>query len=217
VQITNLGKVSAWLYYSPYDIHAWYKNFSRLFNTADTRLDNHAIAWAIGDVPSFDWGYIPKNLADECADFATSMRTRGVTVSQAAPYCVAALKCLDNEEVKKNPFAIPMRDLKYDILRIGQAVKLIDTMFAQWGKGAIWETLPYRIKYGVGEELVPFCRLPGIGAKRAKKIWDLGLHSLVEVSRPENTERLTSIMQPAMVARLQHAAKKILRTDAQVS
>lgn len=217
IHITNLGKVSAWLYYSPYDVNAWHRNFGTLFSTPNARIDNTALAWAFADVPSFDWGYIPKNLVPECSNFMHTMKLRGIHISQSAPFCVAALKCLENENVKDNPFSIPMRALKYDAQRIAQAIKLIDTMYAKWNKTELLTTLPYRIKYGVTEELVPFCRLPGIGGKKAKKIWDLGLRSLLEVSQTANTRKLTTIFQPATVKRLQSAAKKLVREVAQAN
>lgn len=215
IQITNLGKVSAWLYFSPYDVHAWFKNFKQLFETDNARLDNKAIAWAFADIPSNDWGYIPKNIERDCVTFMHEMLGRGIRVSQSAPFCVAALKCLENENTKDNPFSIPMRALKYDAQRMAQAIKLIDTMYALWGKADLWTTLPYRVKYGVTEELVPFCRLPGIGGKKAKKLWDLGMRSLLDIAQTKNTKKLTTIFQPTTVTRLQNAAKKLVRDTAQ--
>lgn len=214
MQISNLGKVSAWLYYSPYDVHAWYRNFGTLFSQ-DSRIDNHAIAWAFGDIPGFDWGYIPRNMEHDCSDFARIMGQRNIKVSQSAPFCVATLKCLENEDTKNNLFGIPMRALKYDALRMANAISLIDSMYSHWNKSDFWITLPYRVKYGVTDELVPFCRLPGIGGKHAKKLWDLGMRSLLDIAKTSNTRKLTTIFQPARVQRLQAAAKKIVRADAQ--
>src|SRR3972149_254709 len=33
--LTGLGKVSGWLYFSPYDVYHWFKNFDQLFGTRD--------------------------------------------------------------------------------------------------------------------------------------------------------------------------------------
>ena len=52
-ELTDLGRVSAWLYYDPWTVAAWATNFDWLFANELDR-DSEAIGVAIGNVPAYD-------------------------------------------------------------------------------------------------------------------------------------------------------------------
>lgn len=200
LSITGLGRVPAMMYFSPYDVSAWFKNFSRILlsegsvpldlNQKIVEMDDMTLAWALGDIPTQDWGYIPKEAKSAVDDFRWKLRNRGVQVSGAAPFCVAAYNLLKGIDPKETPVAQQMRAIKYDIERVTQALGLVDQGYAKWGKEGIWATLPQRIMYGIPEELIPLTKLPGIGGKRARKLWECGIKSLEDVANPDNKNRI---------------------------
>ena len=226
LSITGLGKVSAWLYFSPYNVYAWYKNFGRIFEDPLQRqtreaanpdyhqnrstlveLTDETLAWAIADIPSNDLGYIRKDLQDECNDWKWTLRNRGVIPTNALPSVIGAFHCLAN--IDDNKFSPFKRATIYDIDRQCQALALIDGMHAKWNKEKLWKTLPLRIKYGISEELIGLVRIPGIGGVRAKKLWDAGFRTIADVANPERKNRMKTILK-INVNQIQSAAKKLL-------
>ena len=233
LSITGLGKVPAWLYFSPYDVSAWYTNFSKLFPKEETQeqkntnhlaktigfipneLDDLTLAWALGDVPTNSWGYVPKECKSAADDFRWKLRNRGVQVSDAVPFCIAAYNLLKGSDPKDTPVPQQMRSIKYDVERVTQALSLIDSQYAKWGKDGLWTTLPQRIMYGIPEELIPLTKLPGIGGKRARKLWENGIKSLEDVANPENKNRILAAgFANETCLRLQRRAKALVKEAA---
>lgn len=142
--ITNLGKVSAWLYYSPYDVYDWYKNFKKIFDE-NIELDDLTLAWALTDIESNNMGYIPKDIAGECEDFRWRLKNRNITASDAIPNTVAAFSALTGKKEKQGLLIALSRNLIFDIDRIKQALSLIDTRHAKWDKEELWNIFPLGI------------------------------------------------------------------------
>jgi replicative superfamily II helicase len=237
--LTGLGKVSGWLYYSPYDVYHWHKNWNQLFGTPKTNdvcpvcklpniiteprvccgycgwsytkplVDDISISWALTDIPSNDWGYIPKEINDLAEEMKWKLRNRGILASDAIHFSIAAHKLLNGEELE-GVLKAHGRTIKYDIQRIVQALKLIDSMHGRWGKDDFWKILPIRISYGIPESMIELVSLPGIGGVKARKLFDKGVHSLQDII--EKTEVLKSMFVPTFVKKLQNDARKIITT-----
>ena len=206
LQITGLGRVSAWLYFSPYDVYSWYKNFNKIFETGVS--DDVVISWALADIPSNDFGYIRKDLKRECDNWRYNLNNQGIYPTNALPSVIGAYNALFAQDHKG--FDAYKRNIIFDIDRRCQALKLIDN-YAIWEKLELWETLPLRIKYGVSEKMVDLVRLPGIGKIRAKKLWDAGFKTLKNIA-PENKKiELLRIFKPDIVKKIQKAAKNLLK------
>jgi len=206
--ITNLGKVSAWLYFDPYDVFAWFKNFGKVF--AGER-DDLTMAWAIGDIPSNDPGYIGKDIQKDAEEIRWALRNRGIQCSNAVGTVIGIYHSLMGMDMKEDEGIIRAvrRGIIFDIDRITYALSLMDGMYAKWGKETIWQTLPQRIKYGIGEELLELVRLPGIGGMRAKKLYEKGFKSLKDIA--EGDKRLMATMFPVKtVLKLQQDAQQLL-------
>lgn len=204
--LTGLGKVSGWLYFSPYVVHSWHKNFNQIF-TSGHEIDDLELAWCITDTPDRDFGYIPKDLAPEVEDLKWKLRNRGISASDAIVATLGAYKSLEGMEMEGQVKTLA-RTLKYDINRIVQALGLIDTMHAQWGKKELWDTLVPRIQYGIPAEMTPLVRLTGIGGARARKLWEAGIHRLQEVV--DKPDILKKIFQPAFAQKLRAEARQLL-------
>lgn len=206
--ITNLGKVSAWLYYSPYDVYAWYRNFSKI---QGQNREDLLLAWAIGDIPSNDPGWIGKDIQADVDEIKWSLRNRGIQCSNAAGTVLAiyhALKGIDQEN-ENGMIKTLRRGIIFDIDRIIQALSLIDGMYAKWNRESLWQTLPMRIKYGIGEELLELIKLPGIGGKRAKKLYDKGFCTLKDIIEGDRKE-LATLFPVNIVLKLQKDAERLL-------
>lgn len=205
LNITGLGKVSAWLYFSPYDVHAWHRNFGRIFS--DVELSDETLAWAIADIPSNDLGYIRKDLQSQCEDWKWMLKNRGINATAALPSVIGAYNCLTGND--DSLFSSFKRSIIYDISRQNQAFELMDGMHAKWGKEKFWKTLPARVKYGIPEELAELVRLPGIGGIRAKKLWEAGFQSIADIADPARRGELKKALGVSINA-IQSAAKKML-------
>lgn len=193
---TGLGNTSAWLYYSPYDIYDWYKNFKILLQKKPN--DDLVLAWAIADTANNDT-YITKHWEDESARYMSMLKLQGLPIRRNTTMSViAAHRCLTGEK-GSNGIKPIMRTIKYDIDRNAQALKMIDTNHAGWNSD-LWDTLPLRIKYGVGIEAMELVKIPGIGGVRAKKLMDKGIFSKEDLLK--NKEKLTKIFTPVFAKKL---------------
>ena len=148
---------------------------------------------------------------DICDEWAWILRNRGIIATQALPSVIGAYNCLTD---RKDPLIDPLkRTIIFDIDRQCQAFSLIDGMYAKWEKENFWKILPYRIKYGVPEEMIDLVKIPGIGAKRARKLWDRGFKSLAEVADFDRKKELLMIFKPNMVSKVQEAARKLIEKE----
>ena len=207
--LTGLGRVSSWLYYSPYDVYGWFKNFKQIFGM--TEVDDLSLAWALTDIPTNDWGYIPKEVAGEADEVAWKLRNRGIQPSPAVHVSLAAYKCLRGEDLGAGTLKATARGLRYDMRRINQALELIDSMYAKWEKKELWKIFPTRIQYGIPEEMVELVKIPGIGGVKARKMWDKGIRSLSDVL--EKPEAMKALFTPTTIKKIQNDVRNIKQYD----
>lgn len=191
--ITGLGKVSAWLYYSPYDIYAWYNNFNKYLGTYGA--DDMLLCWALGDVPSNDWGYVPRDLQSQWNKWSWSLRQHGINASNAVCSSIAAFNCLGGQS-PEGTLAQLMRSVRFDIRRISQAIWLIDSMFAKWDKKELWNSLPQRITYGISEDMVELVKIDGIGGVKAKRLYRRGIRGLADLAAQGNQHIVRQVARP---------------------
>ena len=208
---TNLGNISGWLYFSPYDIAAWHENFQAYF-TRPSDSDPLCLAWAFAHIPSFDLGYCPKDLDGTYrrmqAELAATARHLEIGNTAAVAGAFAAVTATDPPS---GAAAQAKRALLYDLNRMLHAIRLIDKKEAQWG--ADWKVISARMKYGIGPELVPLVTIPGVGGKRAKKLFDKGIKTPKQVASPTGKRKMLRIFTPAVVRKIHLAAKKLIREE----
>ena len=184
-KITNLGKVSALMYFSPYDIYYWYKNFSSVFNE-NIDLDDHVLSWCIGDIPSNDMGYIPKNLQNKVSTFISIIKGRGIgRISDAVLSSVAVNYKFSGSKSGEPQLEAIGRGVSFDIRRQVTAMSMIDNMYANWGVKELWDVLPSRVIYGVSSEMISLVGISGVGAVRAKRLWAAGIKNVNDVAKTD--------------------------------
>ena len=68
--------------------------------------------------------------------------------------------------------------------------------------------LPTRIRYGIPAEMVELVSIPGVGAARAKKLWDHDLRTIKNVVDADQ-DLMFKIFNPSMAKKIVEAAKEI--------
>jgi len=180
-KLTGLGRVSAWLYYDPWTVADWYVNFRVYFereNELGTLTKEEGMAICLANVPSYDMGYVLRDWESDISRLANKACRVFPKFRAGCGVMMLALDAmLSDGEVPKdlNTF---YRQISWDMSRIVQALKLIDSQHGLWGRQEWFEVLRLRVQYGVPEELVGLCKIKGIGGVRAKKLADSGIKSL---------------------------------------
>jgi helicase len=177
--VTKLGKVAAYLYYSPYTIAGWYFNFNRLF--AEDRLDDYSISWALSNIPDNSDNFAGRDMQDLVKGFVTSCRNRNLVISEAcASIGVLFHGCLSfSEEIAEHQ----KRQVKFDSERMCSALEMIDKMYSHWNKFEFWNRLQLRIEYEITNEQTELCLLKGIGGVRVRKLFEEGIKTISDFKR----------------------------------
>lgn len=184
IEATPLGRVAAHLYFSPFDAAWWAGAFRRLAEQGLTR-DDMAIAWAVGEAPSFRRGdYIAKDLKDEHARFADNLSTLGIPDTEPTTKTMALWYHLRGIE-PPDALRPVLRGFQRDAGRVSQAISQIDRRVLRVLGTIYCELLGIRFAYGVNWEAADICRLPGIGPKRAEQLLGLGIRSIAQVVENE--------------------------------
>ncbi len=184
IEATPLGRVAAHLYFSPFDAAWWAGAFRRLAEQGLTR-DDMAIAWAVGEAPSFRRGdYIAKDLKDEHARFADNLSTLGIPDTEPTTKTMALWYHLRGIE-PPDALRPVLRGFQRDAGRVSQAISQIDRRVLRVLGTIYCELLGIRVAYGVNWEAADICRLPGIGPKRAEQLLGLGIRSIAQVVENE--------------------------------
>lgn len=172
--VTGLGKVSANMYYSPFDIFAWYMNFFKLFAN-NYEVNATTLAWALGNIDTYDIGYIPQSAQIEAQKYESRLRMMNLTSGNTAYICSAFYHLLNGTEDFPAGLFLYKRQAQADFDRTIIALKMIDYSYGRWKKEELWEQLKWQIKYGVKGHLLELVQLPQIGAVRAKRLYDGGI------------------------------------------
>jgi replicative superfamily II helicase len=207
--VTGLGKVSSWLYFSPYDVYCWYTNFESIYN-GDTPLDDLSLAWALTDTPSNNPGYVVSSMKNTAEDWRFRLKNRGIHCSDAILSVIAAYEQLTGQtNGVGGAVNVLKRGIIFDIDRVKQALSLIDGLHAKWNQDKLWEVLSPRIKYGVPLEMIDLVRVPSIGGARARKLWDQGIQSPEDIVKTD-MPTLKSILGANVASKAKIGAAKMM-------
>ncbi len=182
---TMLGKVSSWLYFSPFDIADWAGHLRWLVEKDRTR-DDDCLAWAIGHIKtSFDEDYIPRDVDREVGKLSAALAQKRVEpYFRMSTLQVAAWASLKG--IHLNGIGGAQRGLQHDAPRVAQAFELIDKYVVR-ALGSTWcKQVALRLRYGCGWDEADLCRLPGVGGVRAKALVRAGLRSVADVAMKPN-------------------------------
>jgi len=174
-RVTKLGKVAAYLYYSPYSIAGWYFNFNKIFSD-NKKIDDYAISWALSNITDNNENFAGKDMQPIIREFVMSCRNKGYIISDScASIGVLFYGCLTfSDEIGEHQ----KRQVKFDSERMCTALDMIDKMYAHWNRSEFWKKLQLRIEYEITEEQTELCMLKGIGGVRVRKLFDEGIKSI---------------------------------------
>lgn len=185
-KVTMLGRVASWLYFSPFDISDWAKNFRRL-EYLGKQKDPTCLAWALGSINTRYKGWIPGDLKKASAEFIMELKSKGIEIKTTNTDCIAyeyAIRGYNHKSVKH-----VIRGLRHDSDRVLQALKLIDNFYLKLYSPEYFERLRARVSYGCSWEEASLCSLPNVGAKRAEALMEGGVTSLEDVTRKKGRVR----------------------------
>lgn len=194
---TEVGKACTYFYLRPDMLKDLMENWNKIFEMKIegndfvlTRALSRLRMYDEMIVSKADKGYIDGYLrASKAMESTFGGSTEGqAKVGMAYLNMFKGIKGVEVKDGKKlmNPLVSLQRGLQNDIDRIFQAMMYIDAKYTHWGRGTYWNGMAIRIKYGVGPELVDLCRLEGIGGGYAKKLYDAGIRTPIELVTKRN-------------------------------
>lgn len=171
-EVTSVGKVSSMLYYSPFDVADLRRNFKYLFSNG-LESNDLAVAMALGNVDSVRSGFVSRAEKEEMDVFASKVRKAfGDQIDSTIKGAYAYYALMHGMPL--GPFTSMARGLQMDFDRLASVLNLLDSMAAKWNKSQFFRELSMRVTYGVGPELVEFCKVPNIGKTRAERLYAAG-------------------------------------------
>lgn len=191
--VTSVGKIASLFYYSPFDVSDLKRNFEQLFNE-HKQDDDTWLAIALANIDTHKIGIVSRNEREEMSLFANQVRTKypGVVLDPCAKVAYVYNQLLHG--VSNPVFASLTRTLQFDFPRLNQVLQSIDGFTGKWAKKDWFRELQLRISYGVKGPMVVLCSLPNIGKVRATKLWNAGIHSLLDVVvDPARVKKLTGL------------------------
>ncbi len=186
---TGIGKMAAWYYYSPEMVSFVVRGLSAYSGKSDVVL-----SWILGRAYLFNKG---GNLYHTSVDFTryvdelkikTSGNERLLRMSPPAfnnaVYAYGFYLWLNELfESAGTEMTAVIREILQDVQRLAQ---LLDTVADFYGKtlgGPRIKKLAYRLRYGIRSELYELCQLKGIGAKRARLLYNSGFKTVEDIKR----------------------------------
>lgn len=180
---TPIGKISSWFYYSPFTVALLKSNFQGHIG------DDIDLAWAIG---SAMWENVASTNIDYYEDMLylkEKLRSRYKMPLKKDEISIYAIYLLLKGEHEKRPEMLNVvRGFQADISRLASALKALGSFYDIEHD---FDELAIRLQYGIDSELVPLCKLQGIGVTRAKKLASAGIKSYSDILRKgEETSKI---------------------------
>ncbi len=176
---TPIGKIASWFYYSPFTIAYLKANFQGVI------MDDVDLAWAIGSAMYENTPCTNIDYYEDMFYLEEALRRKEKFSSERrlffkreiiSTYIVYLL--LRGEQKKRPELITTIRSFQADIPRLTSALKALGSFYKI---DYDFDELAIRLQYGVSSELVPLCKLQGIGAIRAKKLLDAGIKSYSDI------------------------------------
>jgi replicative superfamily II helicase len=208
LKVTNMGMVSALMYYSPYDVYGWYRNFDQLYKK--NLHSDQLMAWALADIPSHRLPYIPKNMIEKVSECKKYLLSHGIDYSysdlSSISYVLSALHCFEGTEPTDGALKSTMRNLQYDAPRMMSALEMLDTKYSRWDLD--WKEIALRTTYGVKKEMIDLVRIEGVGKARAEKLYSIGLRDAKAIANVD-VSKLQPLFSIKLAKDIINNAKKL--------
>jgi len=179
IALTELGKISARLYFTPLEVFEWKENFDFIYN--DSYYDDCAIAWALGATTSqrisIDLGkkrYLATSFRDEIAHMP--IEPEGNVISGVLWWWNLGGTIEGDDGKYPISLGSGKREamiFKENYSRMHEAFMLMNSnVCPYWKLDNFFEDLRIRIIYRVEWELVDLCKIVGIGKTIALSLYN---------------------------------------------
>lgn len=196
---TKLGKISSRLYFSPYDIFAWYSNLRK---SADL-IDDCEISRLIFDVPKNE-NWVPKDMKDYVSLFNNSLVKRGIKINniKSLLHVLAGYQLLTGtEDLESGILNSIKREILFDLTRVISAIKLIAftlpfKIATIKSIGNFLSGIELRLKYGIPIDAVELVGIKGIGTKRAIILLENNIITIEDIIK--NKRKIIRLFSPVI-------------------
>ena len=194
--VTNLGRLSCAMYFSPWMVCGWFINFSRLFGSKAT-INSVTAPWALCNVRDYAEGVAGAgDSAGAVVEFRSACSKQGLRVDKQPAVVGTAYRALMQGK-RLSGLAGLQGQLLADLDRVAAALSLMEKMCAPHWRHGKWAELAARVRYGLPAGMAGLARIDGIGGKRARIIWDCGVRTPSQlVSRTEAHDKLRARLGP---------------------
>ena len=173
---TALGDISSSLFYDPADIFAWKENFDLVFRLGIENEDMTAV-WALANTPNQSNVSVPVSCWELSEEASNEISSCGLYCStENMGYLLAWWRLMGGPSISGLRGVV--ESLRHDYGRLNTALRLIDAKYAKWDMQDFFDRLKLRVDYGVGNELIPLVKLPGIGKSYARQLYNEGVEDL---------------------------------------
>lgn len=208
LKATAVGKVSAMFYLTPFDVSDFKKNMTLYFE--GDQKDDIALSLALGNVDTLRMGIVSKAEREEMSRYATMVKNRmgEGTTFEASIKAGYAYYCL-LQGFHNQTFASFQRTLQADFPRIAQVLQTLDSFMGnKWGRREWLNRLGLRVQYGVSNDLVYLCQLPGVGKAKATKLNQAGIKNVKDVlANPTKVKNIVKMGDSKFAAMMEEAKK----------
>lgn len=213
---TIVGRLSSCFYYQPFDVADWKQNFSVLFDE-NKEQDDHWIAMALSNVDTVRLGIVNSQEREQIGDFfhdvlkpdlKRALGQKGGFADSTVKHAFCYFSAMNGAI---NPvLAATTRGLQQDFSRLTELLQALDSSM-KWGRKDYLKKLAKRITYGVEWKLLDLCELPGVGAVKARKLYNATLTSLDKVATKPHIVRLALDCSLEKAEEIVSSAKKIIK------
>jgi len=169
--LQKLGKISAYMYYSPFVINSLYKCFNYLkYNGIP--INDYTFSWALTNNSEF-YSYPNKAVDKLTTEYKNNIDKYGLNHTQSSHLWGYSVYLLLTGQKSISFFEMLKRNFQFNSDRLFSVVEMIQNMTGSWGVSVPQYQL--RIKYGVSSKLIDLVTIPGIGKIRANKLYRLGI------------------------------------------
>ncbi|MCC6347092.1 MAG: hypothetical protein IT388_07905, partial [Nitrospirales bacterium] len=186
---TGIGKMAAWYYYPPELVSFIVRGLSAYNGKSDVVL-----SWILGRAYLFNKG---GNIYHTSVDFTryvdelkikTAGNERLLRMSPPAfnnaVYAYGFHLWLNELfEPAGTEMTAVIREILQDVQRLAQLLETVADFYGKALGGARVKKLAYRLRYGIRSELYELCRLKGVGAKRARLLYNSGFRTVEDIKK----------------------------------
>lgn len=179
LKVTNLGRISAYNYISPFTVYSLRNNFINYFKNHVN--DDYALSYLLANIPENLTNYMTRYEKDitnpYCQKIKKLFGQTQVDSILKTGYCFNAI--LSNSP--NNPFPSLTKKLKMDYSRIMSVLKQIDFSKIRKNFKQDLDDIEYRISNNIDKKYVELVRIEKIGAKRAENLYAAGFKTKQDI------------------------------------